>query len=93
LAEFVGHNHETDCDGVFQRCPSAYLLHVANKMTATVPAEVLPRRRGVFEFDRISVQHELPVRLHQAGPEPPAEGRRADPARDRAGAARSAAAV
>jgi uncharacterized protein (DUF58 family) len=51
---------ETDCDGVFQRCPSAYLLHVANKMTATVPAEVLPRRRGVFEFDRYQCSTSFP---------------------------------
>ncbi|HMO09788.1 MAG TPA: tRNA lysidine(34) synthetase TilS, partial [Paracoccaceae bacterium] len=39
-----------ELDGVeaFVRQPHAYMLHAAAGMTAVVPAEVLPRRRGTF---------------------------------------------
>lgn len=51
---------EIDSVSAFSRQPSAYLLHVANRMTATIPAEVIPLRRGVFELDRYQLSTSFP---------------------------------
>ena len=40
--------------------PTAYLLHAANGNTATVPAEVLPLRRGLFELNRFQLSTSFP---------------------------------
>src|SRR4051794_39598056 len=36
----------------FTRQPTSYLLHAAPGMTASVPTEVMPKRRGLHQFDR-----------------------------------------
>lgn len=51
---------EIDAADAFARQPSAYMLHCANKNTATVPAEVTPQRRGVFEFERFQLSTAFP---------------------------------
>jgi uncharacterized protein (DUF58 family) len=52
----------SELDGIdaFMRQPSAYMLHCANRMVASVPADVTPRRRGVFEFDRFQLSTSFP---------------------------------
>lgn len=52
----------TELDGVesFSRQPSAYLLHCANRMTATVPTEVVPLKRGVVELDHYQLSTSFP---------------------------------
>jgi uncharacterized protein (DUF58 family) len=52
----------SELDGLeaFQRQPSAYMLHCANRMTASVPAEVSPRRRGIYAFDRFQLSTSFP---------------------------------
>lgn len=51
-----------ELDGVdaFAKQPHAYLLHVAAKNTATIPAELLPRRRGLHQLDRFQVSSSFP---------------------------------
>ncbi len=51
---------EIDSVAAFSRQPSAYLLHVANKMTATIPTEITALRRGVFELDRFQLSTSFP---------------------------------
>lgn len=51
---------ELDAADAFVRQPHAYLLHVAAKMTATIPSEVIPRRRGVHHFDRYQISTSFP---------------------------------
>ncbi len=51
---------EIDSVEAFSRQPTAYLLHCANGTTASVPAEVTPLRRGVFEFDNYQLSTSFP---------------------------------
>ncbi|MBC7785657.1 MAG: DUF58 domain-containing protein [Burkholderiales bacterium] len=52
----------SEYDGLeaFHRQPSAYMLHCANRSTAIIPAEVIPRQRGVFEFDHFQLSTSFP---------------------------------
>lgn len=52
----------SELDGVdaFSRQPTAYMLHAAGTMTAVVPAEVIPRRRGLQTFDRFQLSTSFP---------------------------------
>ena len=51
---------ELDGGQAFIRTPVAYMLHAAPGMTAVVPTEVIPRRRGLCTFDRIEVLSTFP---------------------------------
>jgi uncharacterized protein (DUF58 family) len=51
---------ELDAGDAFARQPQAYLLHVAAKMTATIPCEVVPRRRGLHQFERYQISTSFP---------------------------------
>lgn len=51
---------ELDRTESFSRQPSAYLLHCANRMTATVPTEVVPLKRGVVELDHYQISTSFP---------------------------------
>jgi len=70
LYEF--HNHKrfwpslsvnlAELDGVdsFHAQPAAYMLHAAARMTATVPTEVLPRRRGLCRLNHYQISTSFP---------------------------------
>ncbi len=51
-----------ELDGVqgFTRQPQSYMLHAAPGMTAMVPAELVAKRRGVYEFDRFQLGTSFP---------------------------------
>ena len=51
-----------ELDGVegFTRQPQYYLLHAAPKMTATVPVELIPKRRGIAQFDHFQLSTSFP---------------------------------
>lgn len=51
-----------ELDGVeaFTTQPQGYMLHAAARMTASVPAPVVPKRRGLHEFDRYQVSTSFP---------------------------------
>jgi uncharacterized protein (DUF58 family) len=51
-----------ELDGVeaFARQPHAYLLHVAPRTSATAPAELIPKRRGLHQLDRFQVSTSFP---------------------------------
>jgi uncharacterized protein (DUF58 family) len=51
-----------ELDGVeaFTKQPQAYLLHAAAQMTAVVPAEVVPKRRGLHHLDRHQIITSFP---------------------------------
>jgi uncharacterized protein (DUF58 family) len=51
-----------ELDGVegFTKQPQAYLLHSAAGMAASVATEVVPKRRGVHEFDRYQLGTSFP---------------------------------
>jgi uncharacterized protein (DUF58 family) len=51
-----------ELDGVqaFMKQPQAYMLHAAPHMTAIVPAEVIPKRRGLHELDRYQISTSFP---------------------------------
>ena len=51
-----------ELDGVngFVAQPQCYVLHAAPRMTATVPLEIVPRRRGVQEFHRYQISTSFP---------------------------------
>lgn len=51
---------ERDAADAFTRPPLAYMMHAAPGMTAVVPAELVPRRRGLFQFDRHIVSTSFP---------------------------------
>jgi uncharacterized protein (DUF58 family) len=51
---------ELDGADAFTKQPQCYLLHVAAKMTASVPAEFIPRRRGLHQFDRYQLSTSFP---------------------------------
>jgi uncharacterized protein (DUF58 family) len=44
----------------FVRQPQCYLLHAAPASTASVPAELVPRRRGLHELDRYQLSTSFP---------------------------------
>ena len=51
-----------ELDGVegFTKQPQCYLLHAAAGATATVPAEFMPKRRGLHELDRYQLSTSFP---------------------------------
>ena len=51
-----------ELDGVegFTTQPQAYMLHAAPQMTASVPALVVPKRRGLLELDRYQLGTSFP---------------------------------
>lgn len=51
---------ELDVAEAFTRPPQAYLLHAAPRMSAVVPSELIPKRRGVYAFERFSVSTSFP---------------------------------
>ncbi len=51
---------EVDAAGAFTRAPVAYLLHAAPRMTAIVPTELIPKRRGLHVLDRYEVATGFP---------------------------------
>jgi len=51
---------EVDDLDAFARPPQAYVLHAANRNTASVPAEVFPLRRGLFELNRYQLSTSFP---------------------------------
>ena len=44
----------------FTKQPQTYLLHAAPKMTASVPSEVIPKRRGLHALDRFQISTSFP---------------------------------
>jgi uncharacterized protein (DUF58 family) len=51
---------ELDGTEAFTRQTVSYLLHAAAKMTAIVPIEILPKRRGLHEMDRYQMSTSFP---------------------------------
>src|SRR4051812_39777413 len=51
---------ELDGTEAFTRQPFCYMLHAAPGMTATVPIEVLPKRRGIHRLDRYQLSTSFP---------------------------------
>jgi uncharacterized protein (DUF58 family) len=51
---------ELDGAEAFTRQPQSYMLHAAARMTATVPVEVLPKRRGLHELNRYQISTSFP---------------------------------
>jgi uncharacterized protein (DUF58 family) len=51
---------ELDGAEAFTRQPQSYLLHAASRHTATVPIEVLPKRRGLHEMNRYQISTSFP---------------------------------
>jgi uncharacterized protein (DUF58 family) len=51
-----------ELDGVneFMKQPQCYMLHAAGKMTATVPLEMIPRRRGLHGLDHFQLSTSFP---------------------------------
>lgn len=52
----------SELDGAegFTKQPQAYMLHAAAGMTASVPTEVIPRRRGLHHLDRFQISTSFP---------------------------------
>ena len=51
---------ELDGSEAFTRQPLAYMLHAAPGMTAVVPTEVIPKRRGIHTLNRFQVGTSFP---------------------------------
>jgi len=51
---------ELDGADAFLRQPQGYLLHCAATMTAQVPCEVIPRRRGLHQLERYQIATSFP---------------------------------
>jgi uncharacterized protein (DUF58 family) len=51
---------ELDGTEAFTRQTVSYLLHAAARMTATVPIEIMPKRRGLHEMDRYQMSTSFP---------------------------------
>jgi uncharacterized protein (DUF58 family) len=51
---------ELDGSEAFTKQPVAYMLHAAPRMTAVVPTEVIPKRRGLHTFDRFQIATSFP---------------------------------
>jgi uncharacterized protein (DUF58 family) len=51
-----------EVDGVeaFTKQPHAYMLHAAPRMTAIIPAEVIPKRRGLHQLARYQISTSFP---------------------------------
>ena len=51
-----------ELDGVeaFTKQPQTYMLHAAARMTASVPAVVIPKRRGLHELNRYQIATSFP---------------------------------
>jgi len=51
-----------ELDGVeaFQKQPHGYMLHAAARMTATVPVELVPKRRGLYALGRHQISTSFP---------------------------------
>jgi uncharacterized protein (DUF58 family) len=52
----------SELDGVeaFTRQPMSYLLHAAGGVTASVPIEIIPKRRGLHQLDRYQLSTSFP---------------------------------
>jgi uncharacterized protein (DUF58 family) len=51
---------ELDAADAFTKQPHAYLLHVASRSTATISAELIPRRRGLHRLNRYQISTSFP---------------------------------
>jgi uncharacterized protein (DUF58 family) len=51
---------ELDGAEAFTKQPMCYMLHAASGMTASVPAELVPKRRGLHEFDQFQLSTSFP---------------------------------
>jgi uncharacterized protein (DUF58 family) len=51
---------EVDAAEAFVKQPHAYMLHTAPRTIATVPTEVIPKRRGLHVFDRYQLSTSFP---------------------------------
>jgi uncharacterized protein (DUF58 family) len=51
---------ELDGADAFKKQPHGYLLHVAPRMTAIVPVELIPKRRGLHRFNRNQISTSFP---------------------------------
>lgn len=51
---------ELDGSEAFFRQPQAYMLHVAPGMTASVPVELRPKRRGLHTLDKFQISTSFP---------------------------------
>jgi uncharacterized protein (DUF58 family) len=51
---------ELDNVGAFDRAPQCYMMHAAPKMTASVPVELLPRRRGLWDLGQFQLSTSFP---------------------------------
>jgi uncharacterized protein (DUF58 family) len=51
---------ELDAADAFTTQPQAYMLHAAPGMSASVPALVIPKRRGLHQFDRYQIATSFP---------------------------------
>src|SRR5258706_1897505 len=51
---------EIDAAEAFIKQPLAYMLHAAPRTTATVPTEVIPKRRGLHRFDHFQISTSFP---------------------------------
>ena len=51
---------ELDGAEAFTKQPQTYLLHAAPRMTASVPTEVIPKRRGLHPLDRFQISTSFP---------------------------------
>src|SRR4051794_3820388 len=51
---------ELDGAEAFTRQPQSYMLHAAARMTATIPIEIMPKRRGLHEMNRYQVSTSFP---------------------------------
>ena len=51
---------ELDGAEAFIKQPHGYLLHAAPKMTARVPVEIIPKRRGLHRLDRHQISTSFP---------------------------------
>src|SRR2546423_4715628 len=51
---------ELDASEAFVKQPFAYMLHAAPRTSATVPTQVVPKRRGLHVFDRYKLSTSFP---------------------------------
>jgi uncharacterized protein (DUF58 family) len=51
---------ELDGAEAFTKQPQTYLLHAAPRMTASVPTEIVPKRRGLHPLDRFQISTSFP---------------------------------
>jgi uncharacterized protein (DUF58 family) len=51
---------EIDAAEAFTRQPMCYMLHAAPGMTAQVPAELVPKRRGLHDFNQFQLSTSFP---------------------------------